>query len=111
GSRRGVLRMGEPQPGEASGYGSPCERERATLSRLSRAPYLRRWALILALERVDGGDIGDQALGVRHPEEPLERRAPVVPQPHRVVVHVHEDEATARLLVDAAAIAHGVLDG
>ena len=48
---------------------------------------------------------------MRHPEEPLERRAPVVPQPHRVVVHVHEHEAAARLLVDAAAIAHGVLDG
>src|SRR6185295_167220 len=30
--------------GEASGYGSPGERERAPLSWLPRAPYLRRWA-------------------------------------------------------------------
>jgi len=35
--------------GEASGYGNPGERERATLSVRSRAPYLRRWALIIAL--------------------------------------------------------------
>src|SRR6185436_2093893 len=35
--------------GEASGYGTLGERERATLSRLSRAPYLRRWTLIIAL--------------------------------------------------------------
>jgi hypothetical protein len=35
--------------GEASGYGSPGERERAALSARSRAPYLRRWALIIAL--------------------------------------------------------------
>ena len=34
---------------EASGYGSPGERERAALSVRSRAPYLRRWAFIIAL--------------------------------------------------------------
>ena len=40
---------------------------------------------------------------MRHPVEPLERGAPVVAEPHRVVVDVHQDEAPARLLVDARA--------
>ena len=37
--------------GEASGYGNPGERERATLSLLPRAPYLRRWAFFSSLLR------------------------------------------------------------
>ena len=43
---------------EASGYGSPGERERATLSRLPRAPYLRRWAFMSHRRGGRGGFAG-----------------------------------------------------
>ena len=42
--------------------------------------------------------------------EPLQRLSPLLPQRDGVVVDVHEDEAPAGLLVDAAAELHGVLE-
>ncbi len=60
--------------------------------------------------RPSGGIDGDQLLPVRVRVEPRQRLQPLVAEPDRVVVDVHQHEARRRLLVDAPAVAHGVFD-
>src|SRR5207249_2215072 len=53
---------------------------------------------------------GDEALGLSHPEQTLDRGAPVLAERQGVVVDVHEDEPPARLLVDPPPVPHRVLE-